>query len=76
MPLNGIHRIVALDTLLAYQDFNEEFKIYNNYSRFQLGAIIIQKGKPIDFYGRKITDAQKRYTVTARDLLNIVENLK
>ena len=58
---NEIKRIVARDTLLAYLYFNEEFKIHTN---FQLGAIIIQKGKPTAFYGRKLTDAHKRYTAT------------
>ena len=42
-----IKRIVARDTLLTYPDFNETFKIHTNASAFQLGVVIIQKGKPI-----------------------------
>ena len=57
-------------------DFNETFKIHTDASAFQLGAVISQKGKPIDFYGRKLTDARQRYTVTQRELLKIVETLK
>ena len=45
-------RVVACDTLLAYPDFNEWFNIHADASEFQLGAVIIQKGKPIAFYGR------------------------
>ena len=41
-----------------------------------MGAVIIQKFKPIDFCGRKLTDSQKRYTVTENDLLRIIETLK
>ena len=52
------------DNLLAYTDFNKEFKINTDASKLQLGAVIIQKSKPISFYSRKITDAQKRYTFT------------
>ena len=59
-----IKRIVARDNLLTYPDFNERFKIHTNSSSFQLGAVIIQKGKPIALCGRKITDYQHRYTVT------------
>ena len=61
-----IKQIVACDTLLTYQEFNETFKIHTNNSVFKLGAVIFQKGKPIDFYSRKLTDAQQRYTVPER----------
>ena len=73
---NKITRILARDTLLTYPNFNETFKIHTNASAFQLGAVIIQKGKPIVFYSRKLTDDQMRYTVTERKLINIVETLK
>ena len=43
---------------------------------FQLGEVIRQKGKPIAFYGRKITDTQKSYTVTEKERLRIVETIK
>ena len=55
---NKIKRIVDRNTLLTYPDFNETFKICTNDSAFQLGVVISQKGKPIDFYSRKLTDAQ------------------
>ena len=32
--------IVARDTLLTYEYFNEAFKIRTNYGKFQLGAVI------------------------------------
>ena len=64
------------NTLLAYPDFNEEFKIRTDASDLQLGAVIIQKFKPISLYSKKFTDAQKMYTVTEKELLSIVGNLK
>ena len=67
---------MARDTLLTYPDFNETFKIHTDASAFQLGAVISQKGKPIDFYRRKLTDARQRYTVIDRELLSITETLK
>ena len=54
---NGIIRIMTNDTLLAYRDFNEEFKIHNNASNSRLGAVIIQNVKPVDLYSRKLTGA-------------------
>ena len=38
-----IKRIVALNTLLTYPDFNENFKIHTDASAFQLGGVIIQE---------------------------------
>ena len=71
-----INRIVARYTLLTYTYFNEILK-FNSYARvFQLGDFISQKGRPITFYIRKLTDAQQRYRVTDRELLSIVENIK
>ena len=49
--------IMDCDNLLNYPDFNETFKTHTDASAIQLGAIIIQKDKPIDFYSRKLTDA-------------------
>ena len=42
----------------------------------QLGAVIIQKFKPIAFHIKTLTDAPKRYTVTEKEMLSTVETLK
>ena len=60
---NEIKRIVEHDTLLIYPDFNETFKMHTDASAFQLGVVVIQKGKPIAFYSRKLTDDHIRYIV-------------
>ena len=67
---------VACDNLLTYPYFNKTFKIYTNNSALQLGAVIIQKGKLIALYSRKLNDASKWYIVTEREILIIVETLK
>ena len=69
-------RIVAHDTLLAYSDFNVDFKTHTDASKFKLGAVIREKGKPNYLYSRKLTDAQKTYTITKEGLLSIIETLK
>ena len=61
-----VKRILAHDTLLAYPNFSEEFKIHTDDRDFHLGAVIIQKGKPIDLYIRKHIGSQKRYTVSEK----------
>ena len=67
---------MAREPLLDYTDFNEEFKIHINARNLQLGAIISQNGKLIALHIRKLTGDQKRYTVTEKDMLSIIETLK
>ena len=64
------------NTLLTYLYFIETFKINTNAGIFQLEAVIIQKSKTIDFYSRKLTGSQQRYTVKEKELLSIIETLK
>jgi hypothetical protein len=41
-----------------------------------LGAVIVQEGKPLAFYSRKLNSAQTRYTTGEQEILSIVETLK
>jgi RNase H-like domain found in reverse transcriptase len=68
--------IVAREVQLAYPIFLLPFEINTDASHLQLGVVILQQGKPISFYGRKLNPSQTRYTSTERELLSIVETLK
>ena len=54
---DAIKRVIGREVLLGYPDFNALFEIYTDVSKFQLGAVISQKGKPIAFYSRKMNSA-------------------
>src|SRR5688500_7684988 len=69
-------RIMMRETLLAYPNFSEVFDIHTDASLSQLGACILQNGRPIALYSRKLNPAQTRYTTTERELLSVVEVLK
>ena len=73
---NAMKRIISRETLLSYPDFTAPFDIHTDASDLQLGAVILQRGKPIAFYSRKLNSAQQRYTVGKRELLSVVETLK
>jgi hypothetical protein len=67
---------VSKETLLAFPDFEKEFHVYTDASNKQLGAVVMQEGKPLAFYSRKLNSAQTRYTTGEQELLSIVETLK
>ena len=61
---------------MAYPDYSEVFEIYTDASSKQLGAAITQKNRPNAFFSRKLSVAQRKYSVTEIKLLAIVETLK
>ena len=71
-----VKRAISKETLLSYPDWNKKFTIHTDSSDYQLGAVISQNGKPIAFFSRRLTAAQKNYTTTEKELLAIVECLK
>lgn len=68
--------MLSEEAMLTYPDFTKEFHVYSDASLRQLGATVIQEGKPLGFYTRKLNDAQKNYTTGERELLGIIEGLK
>ena len=73
---DAVKATIAKDVALAYPDFSEEFEIYTDGSATQIGAVITQNNRPLAFWSRKLTDCQKKYSVTEIELLAIIEVLK
>jgi hypothetical protein len=48
---------VSQETLLSFTDFEKEIHVYTDASNNQLGAGIIEEGKPLAFYSRKFNSA-------------------
>jgi hypothetical protein len=61
---------------LAYPDYSKVFETYTDASSKQLGALITQDNRPIVFFSQKLSDTQRKYSVTKTELLAIVETLK
>ena len=61
---------------LNFPDFEKPFHLYTDASDIQLGATLVQEGRPLGFYTRKLNNAQRSYTVGEKELLGIVEGMK
>ena len=48
---------------LAFPDFSKSFYLYTDTSNIQLGATLVQDGKSLGFYTKKLNDLQVNYTV-------------
>ena len=68
--------MLAKEAKLAFPDFLLPFHLYTDASDRQLGATLVQNGKPLGFYTRKLNTAQLNYTVGEKELLSIVEGVK
>jgi hypothetical protein len=67
---------MAKDVILAYPDYSQEFDVYTDSSKFQLGAVINQNTRPLAFFSRKLNKAQHNFSMTEQEILAIVETLK
>ena len=47
------------ETLLSFSDFTKPFHVYTDASDKQIGATVVQDGKPLGFYTRKLNLTQQ-----------------
>jgi hypothetical protein len=57
---NHLKATVAKDVVLAYPDYSNVFKIYADFCRKQLGAVITQDNKPTVFFSWNLSNAQHK----------------
>ena len=68
--------LMTSECINKYPDYTKPFNIYTDASDSQLGAAIIQDGNSIAYWSKKLTDTQRNYTTTEKELLAIVMWMK
>jgi hypothetical protein len=68
--------LMTADALTAYTDQNKRFNIYTDPSDFQLGACIIQEGRPLAYFSHKSTKYQQNYMVMEKKCFPLLLLLK
>ena len=67
--------MVSTETLLSYPDRTITSTLHTNASDKQLGDVIIINNKPIALFSIRLSNPQRNYTTTNKELLAIVARL-
>ena len=69
--LDKIKHLISEAPVLAYFDPNLEIEIQCDSSQDGLGAVLIQKGKPLEYRSRSLSESERRYAQIEKELLAV-----
>ncbi|TYK15859.1 reverse transcriptase [Cucumis melo var. makuwa] len=62
--------------LLGIADVTKPFEVETDASDYALGGVLLQNGHPIAYESQKLNVAERRYTVSEKDMLAVVHCLR
>ena len=71
-----VKRLVTTATVLSYYDPKAELEIQCDASQTVLGAALLQRGRPIAYTSRALTETERRYAQIEKEMLAIVFSLE
>jgi hypothetical protein len=71
-----MHLLMTANALAAYPGHSKRFNVYTDASDFQLGTCIVQEGRPVAYFSRKLTKSQQNYSTMEKEILAIVTTLE
>jgi hypothetical protein len=74
--LHKMQLLMAADALEAYSGHNKQFGVYTDAFDFQLGAFIIQEGRPVAYFLQKLTKSQQNFTTIEKEMLSTIATLE
>ena len=74
--LQAVKRLVTTATVLSFYDPKAELELQCDASKKGLGAALLQKGKPIAYASRTLTETEQRYAQIEKEMLAIAFSLE
>ena len=68
--------VMASDVLCAFPNHNLPCNSHTDASDYQVGVVIVQNGKVVTCWSKKLNAAQKNYSVMEKEMLAVVLCLK
>ena len=75
LAFQAIKKVIAREVSLTFLDCNKPFHSCSGASKFQIGAVLSQGGRPIAFHSKKLLESQLNCSVGEKEMLAMVATL-